>query len=271
MISTIPNVIARRDLLMELIRSELKARSADSRLGWLWWILDPLLMIGVYWFFKVLVLGKGTYAPYPIFVGVALLTWRHLSTSAAKSVKVLRSKEALIKSVPFPTAVLPLSEAISQFVYFCAGMGVLAAIAFAIGQPVTATLLQIPALAVLQLALVTGFSLLLASVGIVIRDLEIALSHALRIGWYLSPGIYGTDLVMNLVRNTASPPATEFLYRLYMMNPFAILFEGYRGALFHPAWLQPFYWAVLTVEALIMLIGGYLVYRHFDRRVIKFV
>lgn len=271
MISTLPNLVGRRNLLFELVRSELKARSADSRLGWMWWVLDPLLMIGVYWFFKVLVMGKGTYAPYPIFVGVALLTWRHVSTSAARSVKVLRVNESLIKSMPFPTAVLPLTDAMSQFAYFCASMGVLALIAFAIGQPMTAKLFQLPLLATLQLMLVVGLTLFLAAVGAVVRDLEIALAHGLRIGWYLSPGIYGTDMVMRLIRNAASPEIGDRLYALYMLNPFAILFVGYRGALFQPAWLEPIHWLVLAVEALLALVVGFKVYRHFDRRVIKFV
>jgi ABC-type polysaccharide/polyol phosphate export permease len=47
-ISSIQNLIARRDLAAELIRTALKSRSAESRLGWLWWVLDPMLMIGVY-------------------------------------------------------------------------------------------------------------------------------------------------------------------------------------------------------------------------------
>jgi ABC-type polysaccharide/polyol phosphate export permease len=271
MISSVQNLIARRDLAGELIRADLRSGSAENRLGWLWWILDPLLMIGVYWFFKVLVFGRGTYAPYPIFVGVALLTWRHLSTSASRSVKVLRSSEALIKSVPFPTAVLPLSDAVSQFIYFCASMGVLTFVAIAIGQPITATLFQIPVLAVLQLMLIIGFTLFLAAVGVVVRDLEIAVGHALRIGWYLSPGIYGTDLVVNLVQRSFTEKVGSSLYSLYMMNPFAILFEGYRGALYHPAWLEPVHWGVLVVESLAVLIGGYMTFRYFDRRIIKFV
>jgi ABC-type polysaccharide/polyol phosphate export permease len=46
---------------------------------------------------------------------------------------------------------------------------------------------------------------------------------------------------------------------------------GYRGALFEPAWLAPIHWLVLAAEAFAMLIGGFLVFRHFDRRIVKFV
>lgn len=270
MISTLRNLFARRDLAAELVRADLRSSSAESRLGWLWWILDPALMMGVYWVFKVLVFGRGKYAPYPIFVGVALLTWRHLSTSAARSVKVLRSNEALIKSVPFPTAVLPIVQALGQFVYFCISMIVLTVVAAAIGQPMTLTLLQIPVLAMLQATFIVGLCLAVASVGVMVRDLEVALGHLLRIGWYLSPGIYGVDLLVNRFGGGRSRLG-DLVVDLYMLNPFAILFEGYRGSVFQPQWLAPIHWAVLGGEAIGTLLLGYWIFRHFDRRVVKFV
>ncbi|MCP4902530.1 MAG: phosphate ABC transporter permease [bacterium] len=271
MISSVRNVVARRDLIWALFRGELQSGSAESRLGWLWWLLDPLLMIGVYWFFKVLVFGAGKYDPYPVFVGVALLTWRHLSTSVARSVKILRTNEALVKAVPFPTVVLPIAQSFSQFFYFSISLFVLTVIALAVGQPITPVLLQLPLLAALQLVLVAGLCMALSCVGVLVRDLEIALGHALRIGWYLSPGIYGVDLLVEKLQSKASPALAEGAIELYMMNPFAILFSGYRGALIDPHWLSPHRWGILTVEAVVVLLVGYWMYRYFDRRIIKFV
>jgi ABC-type polysaccharide/polyol phosphate export permease len=270
MISTVQNLFARRDLGRELIRADLRSSSAESRLGWLWWILDPMLMIIVYWVFKVLVFGREKYAPYPIFVGVALLSWRFLTTSSSRSVKVLLANESLIKAVPFPTAILPLAQTLAQFIYFCISMAVLTMLAVVFGCPITATVLQMPVLAVLQLCLVAGLSMAVASVGVVVRDLEVALGHALRIGWYLSPGIYGLDLVVTRFGGDRLEFG-DLIVNLYMANPFAVLFVGYRGAIFEPQWLDPLQWVVLAVEAVGMLIAGYWIFRHFDRRVVKFV
>jgi ABC-type polysaccharide/polyol phosphate export permease len=270
MISTVRNLWSRRDLAWELIRADMRSSSADSRLGWMWWILDPLLMMGVYWVFKVLVFGRGKYAPYPIFVGVALLAWRHLSTTASRSVKTLRTNEALIKSVPFPTAILPLSQAVAQFLYFAISMVVLTIVAIAIGCPATLMLIQLPALALLQLCLVAGVSLAVSSVGVLVRDLEVALGHALRIGWYLSPGIYGLDLLTTRFGGGETRYG-DLIVQLYMTNPFAVLIVGYRSAVFDPRWLPPLHWAVLGAEAAAILLAGYWIFRHFDRRIVKFV
>ena len=49
MISSLTNIVARRDLLKELVVSELRRSTAGSKLGWLWWFFDPVLMMLVYW------------------------------------------------------------------------------------------------------------------------------------------------------------------------------------------------------------------------------
>jgi ABC-type polysaccharide/polyol phosphate export permease len=56
-----------------------------------------------------------------------------------------------------------------------------------------------------------------------------------------------------------------------MMNPLAILFTGYREAIFYGRFLAGEHWVVLTVSSLIVFAIGYRVFQHFDRRVIKFL
>jgi ABC-type polysaccharide/polyol phosphate export permease len=263
--STVRNIIARRDLLAALTRSEVKTAAAESQLGWVWWLLDPLLMIGVYWIFIVILLGSDRYVPYPVFVGCALLPWKHLAASLNGGVAALRAREGLIRAVPFPTMVIPLALVVSQGVYFVCGLAVLLVVSLLFGQTLGPTLLQVPMLVLLQGLIVAGLCLPLSCLAVVYRDIRNVVAHALRVGWYLSPGIYGTDVLIDRV-GAGSP-----LVAIYMLNPFAILFEGYRGALFEPAWLPASHWAVLAIEAAAILALGHAVYRRYDRRVIKFL
>ncbi len=53
------NLVARRDLLQELVVSELKTSQAGTVLGWTWWLLDPLLMMLIYWGVFTILLGRG--------------------------------------------------------------------------------------------------------------------------------------------------------------------------------------------------------------------
>ena len=56
-----------------------------------------------------------------------------------------------------------------------------------------------------------------------------------------------------------------------MLNPFAILIEGYRQAIFYGGLLEGRYWAVLAVESALLFAWAQRVYRYYDRRVIKFL
>lgn len=264
MLSTWKNVVARRDLLSALVRSELRTQTAGTILGWLWWLVDPLIMMVIYWAVIVGILGRGAdYAPYPVFVLCGLLPWKHLSFSLNRATGVLRGAEGLIKAIPFPTIVLPLGRVLTGFVCFLFGMLVLLVTALVCGRPLGATAVQLVPLLALQLVLVAGLSLAVAAIGVRVRDLSVVMNHVLRVGFYATPVIYGLDLVA-----TRLP---EPWLTVYHLNPFVLLIEGYRGALFSGQWLPLAAWPLLAAEAAILFGVGYWIYRHHDRRVIKFL
>jgi ABC-type polysaccharide/polyol phosphate export permease len=275
--STWANLTARRDLLRELVVSELKVSSAETYLGWFWWLLDPLLMMLIYWLVVGGLLGRGLdqYAPYPIFVLCALVPWKHLSTSVSQSTSVLRAREPLIKSVSFPTIVLPVSLILSGFVYFLFGFAVLTASAVIWRSPHhTGGLLplaQVPLLMVLQVTVVTGLCLPLASLGVAVRDLTNLMNHVLRAGFFLSPSLYGIDLVQGLLEGRLGGTAAQIGFYAYMLNPFAVLITGYRDAVFYGRFLPAELWLIVAVEAVLLLLAGGLIYQRYDRRAIKYL
>jgi ABC-type polysaccharide/polyol phosphate export permease len=269
--STWPNILSRRDLIRELTLSELRSRTAESRIGWVWWLVDPLIMMLIYWAIVVGVFGRGThYAPYPVFVLCALLPWKHLQSALTDASRLLRNNEGVIKAIPFPTMVLPLANVLAGFNYFLAGLAVLLAAALAFGRPLGWGLLQAPALMAAQLLLVASLSLVATCFGALIRDLSGFLTHVTRVGFYACPTLYGVDLVRERAA-ALEAPWREWLPTLYMLNPFAILIEGYRQAIFYGGFLPGRYWLVLALEALLLFAVGQRVYRYYDRRVIKFL
>jgi ABC-type polysaccharide/polyol phosphate export permease len=250
------------------VTTELKMESQEGRFGWAFWLVDPALTLASYWLIKSLFLGRDKYAPYTIFAGCAVFAWRHLGVSARTASRALRRGEALIRSAAFPSLILPWAAVLVQSVHFAGGIALLTLAAGAFGRPLTATLLQIPALMLLQLALVTGFSTAVACASVFLRGLDKQVSTLLRFGWFLSPGMYGLDLVERFLRPEASP-ARRALLELYMLNPFAILFAGYRGALFDPNWLTAQHWLVLVLESGGALWAGHALYRRYERRLVK--
>lgn len=277
MISNFRTLLGRRDLLWQLVVTDLRASTAQTFFGWLWWLIDPMVMMLIYWVVVAGLLGRGlgAYDPYPVFILSGLIAWKHISTSVSRSTKVLRSRESLIKSVPFPTMVLPLSVVFSGFMYFLFGFMVVltAAVLFpnANHSGNWLPLIQLVPLMLGQVVVTTGICLVLSCFGVLLRDLEMFTSYTLRVAFYLSPGLFGVDLVQEKLTADYGAEGGSTLFDLYMLNPFAVLLQGYREAIFYGRFIPFTWWIMLGVEAVLLLYIGYLIYQHYDRRVIKFL
>lgn len=273
MTSNLANLVARRDLLRELTTSEFRSAANETTLGWLWWLIDPLFTMLIYWVVVAVLFERGAqYHPYPVFILCAILPFKHFSGTTNSACKLLRQRESLIKSVPFPTMVLPLSLLFSNFGYFLFGMLVLLGAALAWGQPLGVPLVQLPALMSLQLLLVGGVALAIAAFGALIRDLSGFMAHLMRIFFYVCPTLYGVDMVAERFHTERFDHAlAAWIPTLYMLNPLALLFTGYRDAIFYGRFLELQHWAVLSLESVLVFAIGYRLFQHFDRRVIKFL
>jgi len=228
----------------------------------------------IYWgVFSILSRGGVGYAPYPLFILCALLPWKHLSVAAGKSASILRAQEPLLRSVAFPTMVLPISLAIVNFVYFVIGFGVLLVGAGAWENSNHSgnwwALLQSPFLMVFQFCIVTGLALMFATLGVLIRDFSVLIPHLFRLGFYVSPGLFGADLVHSALVGRLGEAAGNYWFDIYMLNPFAILMTAYRDCVFYGNVVSANTWAILIVEAVVILISGTGLYRYFDRRFVK--
>ena len=277
MLSNTTNVLARRDLLRVLVSAELRASTAQRKLGWLWWLIDPLLMMLIYWGIVVGLFGRGRaeYDPYWVFIFFGLLAWKQISQCLSKATDSLRSHRSLIRAVPFPTVILPLASLFSSFVHFLAGFGVLGVMATLAPSPLHSgsllPLLQLPLLFLLHITVLAGLVMVVACYGLIFRDLSGLMPHLLRIGFYFSPALFGPDLVEATLSQRMPQPLAELAYGLFMLNPFALVMTGYRASVFYGQFLPMANWGVLVAEAAISLVIGYRVYQHHDRRVIKFL
>src|SRR5690625_3120715 len=68
----IEDIKKRKDLLLYLVKSGLKAEHRNSYLGYFWWLLDPLLNVAVYYFLVVIILGRGG-PDFPVFLVIGLV------------------------------------------------------------------------------------------------------------------------------------------------------------------------------------------------------
>lgn len=238
----------RRDLVWYFVRTDLKIIYRHKILGFLWTLLDPLMMMLVYTLLVVFIFKRGG-PQFPVLLFTALLAWRWFTYSLVGSVKAITGKAKLIQTVYFPKAVLPLSRVLVGLINYTFGIIALIPLLFLFEAKFTLNLLWFPLLVVIQFFFTFGASLICATVGVYFRDLENILQFGLRMWFYLSPALYS---VMDTVPTELRP--------LYMLNPFAALFESYKNVFVRG--LPPLgdYVLIAAALALIVFLGGLLLF-----------
>ena len=111
----------RKDLIIYLIKSGLKAEHRNSYLGYFWWLLDPLLNILVYYFLVVIVLGRGG-ENYAVFLVIGLVAWRWVSTTINSSARAILKYSSIINQVYLPKMIFPMTISFTQLINFVFGL-----------------------------------------------------------------------------------------------------------------------------------------------------
>jgi ABC-2 type transport system permease protein len=247
-----------RRALWLLTSRDLRVRYSTSALGYLWSILDPLLMSGIYWFVFTQVFQRDVGVdPYIVFLLAALLPWMWFNGAVSDATRAFLRDSKLIRSTTIPRTIWVARLVLSKGLEFLFSLPVLAAFAIVYRAEVHWEIVLFPLGALLQLVLTLGVGMLVAPLVVFFRDLERATKLVLRFLFYATPIIYGLhDLeVLGLDRIAA-------------FNPLAGIFSLYRAAFF-PENLS---WYAVGIAALmsgILFAVGYLVFQRSIRSVLK--
>jgi len=195
-------------------------RVSDRVLGAVWWLLDPLILIGVYALVFGSFLGFGRHPDqraYPLFVACALIPWRWFSLASAQGAAAFSRNAIVLSSIPVNREAVLLSEWLAATGQSLAGVAVLLVAMGIYDCPITWNLLLLlPPLAVLG-ALGLGVAYLLCPFFVMLPDLRDLYTALLRLGWFLSPGLYPLSRV---------PASVRGVY--VALNPLAGVLEGLR-------------------------------------------
>jgi lipopolysaccharide transport system permease protein len=242
---------SRRRLIGYIVRADMKKKGADTVLGNLWWVIDPLLQMLVYVVLVTVIRGGATTPDYPLFIFSAILPWKWFSSSVGDGVTSVTGQEALIKQVQFPKIILPFAAVLAGIVSFAFGLIPLAAILVLLyPDRISATLLLIPVVAAVQFVFTMGMAVLVSAANVFFRDVGNVARHLLRLWFYLSPALYSASELESLLKRQG--PISIILN----LNPFTALFESYRNVIYYgtlPEWIGLF--RVLGVSVVLVLLA----------------
>jgi ABC-type polysaccharide/polyol phosphate export permease len=219
-------VTQRRRLIRYLVQADVRKKGADTLLGNLWWVLDPLLQMAVYVVLVSVVFDRAT-PDYPLFIFAAILPWKWFQSTVQDAITSVTGADRLIRQIQFPKLVLPVASAGAGVVNFVFGLIPLFALMLILYRDRLSWLVVlIPLIAVVQFCFNLAVAVGLAAINVFYRDVGNLSRHALRLWFYLSPGLYSIETLRDA---TADVPVVG---QILLANPFAILFTAYRDVVY---------------------------------------
>ena len=237
---------------------DLRVRYATSWLGYLWSILDPLVMALIYWFVFTMVFSRENVGadPYVVFLLAGLLPWMWFNTSVGDFTRAFKRDAKLVRSTAIPRSIWVNRIVLSKGIEFLFALPVLMAFALILGAEVGWGILWFPVGVLLQAILLVGLGLIIAPLCVLYSDLERTTRLVLRAMFYATPIIYGVGDLPGVFPQIIS------------VNPLAGVFTLYRVGFFPDQW-DTFAVLLSAVVSLAVLGLGVLVFRRLERPVLK--
>ena len=241
----------RREYTLKVPLRQLRARNLNNALGLFWFLLNPLMLVAVYFFFFGLLIGTDRGVDnFLTFLAAGVFTYTFMQRTTTSASRTMITHVGLIRALRFPRALLPISETIEQTLAQLPVLVILVLAALLTGEtPDVAWLLLIP-LTLLQAMFALGAGFVLARVTTHFRDIQNFLPFVFRLVFYMSGVLYSVDAFVS----------NETLGRLFYLNPFYDHIEFVRFAILGgdlPVW------AVVgaVVSSFVMLPLGFVIFR----------
>ena len=197
---SLKNLKKYKNLLVELVRKNIKLQYRGSILGLFWTCLQPLLTMVVLSFVFSMIFGKNSVANYPVYLLTGRLLFDFYSGSTKKAMRSIRGNASIIKKVYVPKYAYPFSNIVSTFITFAISLiDLVVVIAFFnifipgkaiyITPCVLLAIIPIIVLAVLS----TGVGFILATLQVFFRDVEYLYDVFCLLLFYMTPIVYTVD------------------------------------------------------------------------------
>ncbi|WP_161602538.1 ABC transporter permease [Tautonia marina] len=258
LVNTVQELWDSRELVWRLFRRNLIARYRQSVLGYFWAVFPSLIMVVTFSYLNrsQLVPIAATDLPYPLHVLLGMTVWQLFADGLSRGGQSLVSSWSMVTKINFSKESLVLASLGESLLDFAIRLVLLAAMFAWYGIVPAATIVLIPVLMVPLLLLTFGFSLILAPVNGVFRDIANFMPTLLTFGAFLTPVVYPPPTSWpRVLINYANP-----------VSPFVIAFRDLatEGTLSMPGALA---WGCLVAVAVFLV--GLRVFRQGVARIIE--
>ncbi len=243
-----------RELIRGLAVRDLKLRYRSSVLGFLWCLINPLLMMAVFTFVFTIMLPNNNIERFPVFILIGVLAWNLHATALIGAINSVVGNASLIQKVYFPREVLPISNVLSNTVNFLLSLVALFILMVLLQAQFSPTMLLLPLVLAVQVTFTLGIAMLLAALNVYYRDTATILETLMLAWFFLTPVIYRIEDVL---------PVYSRL--MYIINPPASIIAAYRDILYYGSITDWTFFSRTAISAVVTLVIGYVVFTRASR------
>lgn len=179
---------------------DIKVKYKQTLLGFLWAILQPLIMMIIFTFF----IGKAMNVPsggmqYPVFAFSGLILWAVFSSGITNAGNSMVSNAQIIKKIYFPRLVIPISAILVSVFDFLIAFFVFIVLTVFYEQAIdlSKALILWPSALIVTVIATFGPGCLLAALNVKYRDFRYVIPFLVQALLFLTPVIYPISILDN--------------------------------------------------------------------------
>lgn len=242
-----------RDLFFFLVWRDIKVLYAQTILGFLWAILQPLIQIVLFTVIFGTIANVSTDGtPYILFSSVAIIPWTYMAQSMTQASQSLVTGSNMLGKIYFPRLIYPVAPVLAKLVDFGISLIIILCMMLVYGVAPTWNLLYFPVFFLMMVSVPLGIGLWLSSMAIRFRDVKQAMPFFIQMLMYSAPIVYSASSVPDVYR------------LIYSLNPIVGVIEGFRACLLGTPIPWLYVWPGM-ITAVLLLLGGALYFKRMER------
>lgn len=185
------NVAKYYNIVREMAIADFRLKYHDSALGYIWTMLNPLLMFGVYYFVFTKIFPSKI-PDYPLFLLIGIFTYAFFQDCTFSAMNALAGKAGIMKKIYFPKTIIIIASSSTCTLSYIINLSALfGLIVFVKGVPSLVFLLPIPILCMIIFS--TGIGFFLGALYAYFRDMAQIWAVLVLVLFWLSPIVFNVE------------------------------------------------------------------------------
>lgn len=239
-------------LILQKAFSDLIAEARQGYVGILWWIVEPLLYLSVFYFIFIIVFDRGGKDAVS-FLLIGLVVWKWFGSSIPKCANSISANVGLIRQIYIPKILLPGMALVTATFKFLIVFLLLIAFLYLAGYEASVVWISLPALIVVQFIFTLAIGSVLAGILPFLPDLKLIIDNVMMLLFFLSGVFFDFS------------GASPFVKSVLQMNPMLVIIDSYRSVLVAGSWPDWILISSILFGSIVLLAIGWFVLNRYDR------